>query len=225
MAHEQHRSTLLAKLAYPPEAAALELGVAHREHLVHDQDVGLDMSCDGEGKPQVHPRRVPLERRVEEAFDAGKLDDVVEPPPDLATRQPENDAVQIDVLASRQLGMESGPHLEQRADATSNAHAADRRSDDACDRFQERRLPGAVPTDDPDAVALLDLEVHVAERPDLVCSGSFDRATAETSRHGFAQRQVGVYALPQAIALAQPVRDDRGAHQITSANLRSARRK
>ena len=66
-------------LGHAAQAAALELGVAHGEHLVDQQDVGVEVRGDGERQPQVHARRVPLHRRVEEPLDPGELDDLVEP--------------------------------------------------------------------------------------------------------------------------------------------------
>ena len=61
----------------------MELGVAYGEDLVDDQDVGFEMGRDGEREPQVHARRVPLHRSVEEAFDPRECDDVVESAVDL----------------------------------------------------------------------------------------------------------------------------------------------
>ena len=60
------------------DAAALELGVADREHLVDEQDVGIDVDRDGEAEPHVHARRVVLHRRVDELLEPGELDDLVE---------------------------------------------------------------------------------------------------------------------------------------------------
>src|SRR6185503_1453449 len=51
--HEQERA-LAAETVDPVEALALEGGVAHRQRLVDDQDLGLDMGADGEGEPGAH---------------------------------------------------------------------------------------------------------------------------------------------------------------------------
>ena len=48
------------------------------EHLVHDEDVGLEVRGHGEREPHVHAARVVLHRRVEELLDLGELDDLVE---------------------------------------------------------------------------------------------------------------------------------------------------
>ena len=68
--HQDHRRPTLLELLDPPHASCLELGVAHRQHLVDEKDVGLEMCGDREPQAHVHPRRVVLDRRVEERGDA-----------------------------------------------------------------------------------------------------------------------------------------------------------
>ena len=55
-----------AELLHPAEAAPLELGVADGEHLVDEQDLGLEVRGDREREAHVHAARVALDRRVEE---------------------------------------------------------------------------------------------------------------------------------------------------------------
>ena len=57
------------------------------------------MNGDGKPEPHVHAGRVGLDRRVDEILQLGELDDLVEPPGDLALGQAEHDAVDEDVLA------------------------------------------------------------------------------------------------------------------------------
>ncbi len=73
-----------AELLHASEAATLELRVADREHLVDEEDLRLEVRRDREREPHVHAARVALHRRVEEALDAGELDDLVEARVDLA---------------------------------------------------------------------------------------------------------------------------------------------
>ena len=54
---------------------------------------------------------------VEEVLDARELHDGVELARDLALPHPEDRAVQVDVLAAGELGVEAGSHFEQAADA------------------------------------------------------------------------------------------------------------
>ena len=65
-------------LVHLAEALALERGVADGQHLVDDQDLGLEVRGDREGQPHVHAARVALDRRVEELLDLRERDDLVE---------------------------------------------------------------------------------------------------------------------------------------------------
>ena len=76
--HEQDRPTLLPKPAELVEALLLEGGVADGEHLVDQQDVGVDLDRDGERQPHEHPRGVVLQLELDEFLELGEGDDVVE---------------------------------------------------------------------------------------------------------------------------------------------------
>ena len=97
-------------------ALLLELRVADREHLVDQQDVGVDVDRHREAEAHVHARRVVLHRLVDELLEPGEVDDLVEPRVDLPLATAEDRAVQVDVLAAGQLGVEARPQLEQRRD-------------------------------------------------------------------------------------------------------------
>ena len=111
VADEQDRPAAAADLAHLPEALLLELGVADRQHLVHDQDFRLQVRRHRERQPDVHPAGVPLDRRVEELADLGELDDLVELPPHLPAGHAEDRAVEEDVLPAGQLRVEAGARL------------------------------------------------------------------------------------------------------------------
>ena len=100
--------------------------------------------------------------------DLGEGDDLVELARDLAALHSEDGAVQKDVLAAAQLGMEARADLEQRADQASDRDVAVRGRGDARQHFQQRALAGAIPADDADHLARRDLERDVAERPDAI---------------------------------------------------------
>ena len=82
------------------EALLLEVRVADGEHLVDEQDLGLEVRRDREREAQVHARRVALDRRVEELRRPGELDDLVEACDSISRRRmPEDGAGEVDVLA------------------------------------------------------------------------------------------------------------------------------
>jgi len=76
VAHEQHRpSFALPYVAHLAQALVLERLVADGEHLVHEQDVGIDVDRDREAQPDVHAGRVVLHRLIDEFGQLGELDD------------------------------------------------------------------------------------------------------------------------------------------------------
>ena len=75
---KQDRLALVAHAVELVEALLLEGGVADGEHLVDQQDVGVDLDHHREGQAHVHPRRVVLELEVDELLELGEVDDRVE---------------------------------------------------------------------------------------------------------------------------------------------------
>src|SRR5436190_4269545 len=90
----------------------------------------------------------------------------VELPVDFSARQPEQPGAEIHVLAAGQLGVEPGAELDQRDHVSADAHHSARRPRDARDELEERRLAGAVASDDAEARTDGNLERDVAQRPD-----------------------------------------------------------
>src|SRR5262249_8698477 len=91
------------------------------------------------------------------------------------TLEPMDRAVEEDVLAPGQVGMEARAELEQRADAAAHDHLPGRRLDDPRDQAKERRLAGAVAADQPDGAPRLDPEGDVLQRNDLGRARSLPR--------------------------------------------------
>ena len=115
---EHDRLSLGAKLAHPVEAFLGEGGVTHGEHLVDQQDFRFDIDRDGEAQAHRHPGGVGLHRVVDERFDPGEVDDLVQAAADEVSPQAEQGTVQKDVLPTRVVRMETGSKLEQGGDAT-----------------------------------------------------------------------------------------------------------
>ena len=174
--HDDDRASLGAEVGEPLVAPPLELLVADGQHLVDEQDVGVDVDGHREAEAHVHPRRVVLHRGVDEALEPGELDDVVEAPVELGLGEPEDRAVEVDVLPPGQLGVEAGAELEQRRHLAARAAAALVGLEDPGQALQQRALARAVGADEAVRDALGDLERDVAQRPELLVAGPGDRA-------------------------------------------------
>ena len=121
---EEDRPAAALELGDLAEALALELLVADREHLVEQQDVGLDVRGDGEAEAHVHPGGVGPHGQVDELLELGERDDLVHHLADARAREAVDRAVQEDVLAAGEVGVEAGAELEQRRDAAAGRDAA-----------------------------------------------------------------------------------------------------
>ncbi len=121
--HDDGGATML-QFAHAVEALELEGDVAHGQHFVEQQDLGLDMDGDREAQPHVHARRVELHRRIDEVAYLGELDDLVEALGDLFSGQAQQHAVHVDVFPTRHLLVEAHADAEQRGHPADDAHHA-----------------------------------------------------------------------------------------------------
>ena len=118
MGHEQNRAPFASYLAHFPEAFLLEVCVTDREHFVHKKDLRFEVCGNSEREAYVHAARITLHGRVDEFFHLCKSNDLIELTRDFRSPHAQNSTIQIDVVAPGQFGMEAGPDLQKRADAS-----------------------------------------------------------------------------------------------------------
>ena len=146
----------------------LELGIADGEDFVHDEDLGFEEGCYGEAQTDSHTRAIALNRGVDISLTTGEVNDLIQLGLDLCAAHAQDSSVHEDILPSRHLAMEAGADFEQGADTAMGTNSASGRTCDAGEEFEEGGFTGTVLTDDADDVALFDLEVDVAEGPDVL---------------------------------------------------------
>ena len=73
---EEQRAAAGGEFEEPVDALLLEVAVAHRERLVDDQDVGLDLRGDREAEAHRHAGRIGLHRLVDEFVELAEGDDL-----------------------------------------------------------------------------------------------------------------------------------------------------
>ncbi len=195
-----------------------EAFVADGQHLVHQQDIGVDVNRDGKAQAHVHAGGVGLHRCVDEVLELGKLDDLVEAPRDLPAREAEHDAVDEDVLAARDLGMKSRAQFDERRHPAVDPHRAARRFRDAGDELQCRTLAGPVAADDSDGTAGRHRERQIGHRrksllgPQMRDQGARQQRTLE-------RRELS--ATVAAVDLRDVVEFDRGRHTASANESRN----
>ena len=198
-------------------APALELLVADGQHLVDEQDVGVDVDGDREAEPHVHARRVVLHRGVDEPLEAGELDDVVEAAVELApSTGPRIEPLRYTFSRPDSSGWKPAPS-SSRADTLPRVRLrALVGLEDAGQALEQRALAGAVGADEAEGGALGDLERHVAQGPELLVAGPA------------AAHDGGLQALVAVVVEAEPLRQaldrDGGLAHSSSASRPSRRR-
>jgi glutaminyl-peptide cyclotransferase len=89
----------------------------------------------------------------------------------LGTADTHNFAIDEDVLAPRELGIEAGAEFEQRGDAATSDDAPGGRLENAADDLQQRALAAAVGSDQADDFAAFDAEGDIAQSPEVGVQG------------------------------------------------------
>ena len=119
------------------------------------------MRGDGEGEAQVHAARVVLHGGIDELFDLGKGDDLVEFLDNFQARHAEKGAVENNIFAAREIRMKSGANFQQRCDSAPQCHPAGRRGCNSAKQFEQGGFACTISADDSDNFAGLNLEGYV----------------------------------------------------------------
>src|SRR5215469_11610087 len=167
MADEQNGAPTGCDIFHLPQTFLLEVGVADRQYLIDNEDFRFEMSCNGEGKPNIHARRVALNRRVEKFLDLREGDNLIKFTADFRAGHAEDRAIQVDILAPGQFRMKAGADLQQACDAPINCDPAFRRLGYAGEDLEESAFASAVSADYAQHLTALYLEADILERPKL----------------------------------------------------------
>ncbi len=196
--HHQHRDAAPGQLFHPAEGALLEFEVAHREHLVDNQNIGREVRRNGKAEAGVHAAGVALDRGVDERPHARELDDVVEAIADEAAGHPHDGALKEHVLLAGQVLVKTGCDLDQRAHPAAGFGPAQGGRDDAREGLEDGGLSRAIAADDAHDLSRAHREAHVLEGPELV---EAELRRAGTASHQLA-RQRGDEIAEAVVALA-----------------------
>ena len=123
------------------------------------------MRRNGKGQANVHTRGISLDWSVEKVLDLGEVDDLIEFLRDLSASHPQDRAIEKDVLAPRELMVKPCTDFEQASCPSIDAKSPFSRNRDPAEKFKERTLPGSVLPDNPNNLALVDVQGHIPECP------------------------------------------------------------
>src|SRR4030095_7848358 len=92
---------------------SLKTNIAYRQHLVHDQNLRLQVRRYCESKSHIHATAVTLHRGIEESFDFGESDDFIEFLSYLRLGHAEDNAIEKEVFSAGELRGKPGPDPKQ----------------------------------------------------------------------------------------------------------------
>src|SRR6266536_4187873 len=141
---EHDGASLLLVLFHLVQALTLERDITDGEDLIHEENGGIHVHGHGEPQTDVHPRRIELHLVVYEVLELGEGHDVVEHAVRLLARQPQERSIQVHVLPTGQLHMESRPQGEQGGDPPASGDPARGGPENAGDDLEECGLSGTV---------------------------------------------------------------------------------
>ena len=91
--------------------------VADGQHLVEEQQLGVDLERRRERQPDLHPRRVVAERHLDELLELGEADHARKAAPRLRRAQAHQRPGHLDVVARGELRVEADAQLDERREA------------------------------------------------------------------------------------------------------------
>src|SRR5271155_5353540 len=113
MADEQDGSPAARDFTELAQAFFLELGVADGEDFINDENFRIEVRRHRESETDIHAAGVALHGGVEEFFNTGEIDDGVKALLDFPAGHAENGAIEEDVFAAVEFGVEAGPDFQK----------------------------------------------------------------------------------------------------------------
>ena len=162
---EQDGAPVVAERGNALDALLLEVLVADCERLVDDQDIGFNCGHQGERQAHHHPGRIGLDRPVDGLTKFGKVDDLLLESGHLCRRDPDQSATEAQVVTATEVGMETGSQFEYRGDPADALDFAGRGPEGSRHKLEQRALAGSVVADESHALAAVQVERNVLQRP------------------------------------------------------------
>ena len=170
-------------------AFALERLIADGEHFVEYQNVTLCLNGYGESETDLHAGRIVLELLIHEILKLGEFHDVIVHGIDFRAGEAEQRAIQIHIFTAGQLRVESHAKFNERDQLALDGDGTLFRSVNLRNNLQQCGLSGSVTPNNAEKVALLHLEIDIAQH--MLLGIAFDTFRPIQKRHLQAGRLLG----------------------------------
>lgn len=123
------------------------------------------MHCEGE--PHVHAARIGSDGVIDKFTDIGECRNCIETVVHFGFGVPHQNTLKIDILAPRELGVESGAEFQQRGNPSVDRDATAGWFEDPANQLQQSALARTVSPDDTNGLTPVDIERNVIEGIEL----------------------------------------------------------
>ena len=147
------------------KAPRLECYVTNRENLVQQQNIGVEVSGDGEAQSHEHARRILLHWRIERIANFSEFDNARQLGRDLPVAHSHDRAVEKYVFTPGEIRLKTGADLNQRCKSSNDLDLARARRRDARKQLDQRGFSRAVGTHDAQRLAPPYLEADITQGP------------------------------------------------------------
>ena len=182
---KQNSAAIAAKRHDAFDAFFLEMLVAHGQGFVDDQHIGLHRRDQCKRQPHRHARRIGFDRPVQRLAQLAKLDDAGLQPRHFGMVDADQATAKIQVVAATEVGVKARAQLQNGRHAAHSLNAARAGLQGAGQQFEQRAFARAVVADHANALATLQLERHIAQRPVAAVAGvARDQGLEPLARRG-----------------------------------------
>src|SRR5581483_9672321 len=172
MRDKKHCSPAFAQVLHEAKALLLKDCIANSQYFIDDQDVGIQMCSNRKPQSQAHSGGIALDGSIDEPFDTGKLDNLIEFFIDFLLFHAQDRSIQVNIFPSRKLLMETSADLQQGGNSAVNLHAPRCGIGNLGEDFQQGALPRAVPANNSHDLSFPYGKRNVLERPEDVSGTS-----------------------------------------------------
>ena len=165
MRHEQQGGPRFLELADAFEAFVLEVGIANRQGLIDDEDVGTQRRGDAEGQTHLHAAGVHADGLIDVVADFGKGFNLGHEAVHVLRRISQQLAGHHGILATSEIRMEAHAQFEQGSHPAVNAHRAGGGLYGAGDELEQGALSCPVDPDDADGFTRGYCERDIVQHP------------------------------------------------------------
>ena len=163
MTYHQQCFSHFTKLFKFTKAFCLEENVSDGKCLIDNEDLRLNINGNGKSQTDEHTAGIRLYRLIHEFTDICKTQDIIHSGIDFLSGKSIHGSIQINILNSGVLSIETGSQFQQCGNSSVYIHLAFCRIQNTGNNFQHRGFSGTVRTDNADGFSTSYMEADIPQ--------------------------------------------------------------